>query len=138
MIVIIYGQNFKFHFLFRYLGFSWASGIVTLGGLPNPNGRNQESSSESIAAYEAVALYGQVMAKVFQKSVMEANQKKEFTEIALRVRDTGRVLMSTEIRSAQVYYHVQSRESTDAVRIYPGNIPYRRDRKVDYDATPSI
>ena len=47
-----------------YLGFSWASGIVTIPGTrkgettPYPNGRNQESSSEAIHAYEAVALYG--------------------------------------------------------------------------------
>jgi endoglucanase Acf2 len=29
-------------------------------GKPYPNGRNEESSSESISAYEAVALYGEV------------------------------------------------------------------------------
>ena len=44
-----------------YLGWSWASGIVTIGGKPYPNGRNQESVSEAISAYEAVALYGEVM-----------------------------------------------------------------------------
>lgn len=43
-----------------YLGFSWASGIVTIQGQPYPNGRNQESSSEAIHAYEAVALFGEV------------------------------------------------------------------------------
>lgn len=42
-----------------YQGHSWASGVVP----PYLNGRNQESSSESIAAYEAVALYGQVMVR---------------------------------------------------------------------------
>jgi hypothetical protein len=41
-----------------YQGHSWASGIVSPVFL---NGRNQESSSESIAAYESVALYGAVM-----------------------------------------------------------------------------
>ena len=35
-----------------YLGFSWASGVVTIDGKPYPNGRNEESSSESISAYE--------------------------------------------------------------------------------------
>ena len=40
-----------------YLGNSWASGIAR----GYPNGRNQESSSESIAAYEAVSMYGEVM-----------------------------------------------------------------------------
>jgi endoglucanase Acf2 len=36
--------------------------------MPWPNGRNQESSSESISAYEAVALYGQVIAGIYQGS----------------------------------------------------------------------
>ncbi|RYG65845.1 hypothetical protein EON64_11075, partial [archaeon] len=44
-----------------YLGFSWASGIVMHLNKPFPNGRNQESVSEAIAAYEAVAMYGDVM-----------------------------------------------------------------------------
>lgn len=48
---------------YRYLGFSWASGIVTIQGKPYPNGRNQESASEAIAAYEAVALYGESMVR---------------------------------------------------------------------------
>ena len=40
-----------------YQGHSWASGIATAP----LNGRNQESSSEAIAAYEAVTLYGESM-----------------------------------------------------------------------------
>jgi endo-1,3(4)-beta-glucanase len=43
-----------------YQGHSWASGIASPAYL---NGKNQESSSEAIAAYEAVALYGQVMVR---------------------------------------------------------------------------
>lgn len=35
-------------------------------GLPYPNGRNQESVSESINAYESLALYGAVMTQVFE------------------------------------------------------------------------
>ena len=46
----------------RFLGFSWASGIVTIQGKAYPNGRNQESVSEAIAAYEAVALLGDELA----------------------------------------------------------------------------
>lgn len=42
-----------------YQGHSWASGIAT----PYLNGKNQESSSESIAAYEAIAVYGDVMVR---------------------------------------------------------------------------
>ena len=34
---------------------------MTIGGKAYPNGRNQESSSEAIAAYEAVAMYGDAM-----------------------------------------------------------------------------
>ena len=49
----------------RYLGFSWASGVVTLSGKPYPNGRNQESSSEAIAAYEGVALYGEALVRLY-------------------------------------------------------------------------
>jgi len=42
-----------------YQSHSWASGIAT-----KPlNGRNQESSSEAIASYEAVSLYGKVMVR---------------------------------------------------------------------------
>ena len=41
-----------------YQGSSWASGVPLPSYL---NGKNQESSSEAIAAYESVALYGQTM-----------------------------------------------------------------------------
>lgn len=34
---------------------------MTIGGKPYPNGRNQESVSEAISAYEGVALYGDAM-----------------------------------------------------------------------------
>lgn len=47
-----------------FLGSSWALGIPTLGGVPYANGRNQESSSEAVNAYDAIALYGHVMAQV--------------------------------------------------------------------------
>jgi endo-1,3(4)-beta-glucanase len=43
-----------------YKGSSWASGVPLP---PYLNGKNQESSSEAIAAYEAVALYGQIMVR---------------------------------------------------------------------------
>lgn len=49
----------------RYLGSSWASGIVTFQGEPYPNGRNQESSSEAINAYEGIALYGLATLEAF-------------------------------------------------------------------------
>lgn len=40
-----------------FRGNSWASGIARL----YINGKNQESSSEAIAAYEAIALYGRAV-----------------------------------------------------------------------------
>lgn len=58
--------NDKYFPVFRqkdwYLGNSWASGIALFGGRPYLNGRNQESSSEAIAAYEGMAMFGSVMA----------------------------------------------------------------------------
>ena len=52
-----------------YLGSSWASGIgCYLDGEPYANGRNQESSSESISAYEGVAMFGDSMVNIFQGS----------------------------------------------------------------------
>ena len=36
-----------------------------LAGGPNPNGRNQESSSEAIHAYEAIAMFGDASCKLF-------------------------------------------------------------------------
>ena len=42
--------------------------LVIYSGDPYPNGRNQESSAEAIAAYEAVALYGLGASSVFGDS----------------------------------------------------------------------
>jgi hypothetical protein len=53
------------------MGFCHVSSILTLviySGDPYPNGRNQESSAEAIAAYEAVALYGLGASSVFGDS----------------------------------------------------------------------
>jgi endo-1,3(4)-beta-glucanase len=98
-----------------YLGFSWASGIVTQQGMPNPNGRNEESSSEAIAAYEAVALYGDVANYNFDQSTKLIDKTK--AENAKRIRDMGRLLLATEIRSANTYWHVSSKKNVN--RIYP-------------------
>jgi endo-1,3(4)-beta-glucanase len=46
-----------------YLGSSWASGIVSAEN--SPHGRNEESSSEAISAYEAVSLFGSAMVDAF-------------------------------------------------------------------------
>ena len=100
-----------------YLGFSWASGIVTFQGKPYPNGRNQESSSEAIHAYEAVALFGKVMADIFKEAAI--SEAKTLYDDALRVRDMGRLLLATEVRSARTYWHVQKRSTPGVTRIYP-------------------
>ena len=98
-----------------YIGCSWASGIVTIHGEPYPNGRNQESSSESVAAYEAVALYGDVAASIFQGS---ANiDDAVLFDNAFRIRDMGRLLLATEMRTARTYWRVSA--SPNVTRIYP-------------------
>jgi len=100
-----------------YLGFSWASGIVTIQGNPYPNGRNQESSSEAISAYEAVALFGDVLSKVYAGSADPEDE--ELCEASARIRDMGRLLLATEVRSAKTYWHVQDRSTVGVSRIYP-------------------
>ena len=78
-----------------FLGFSWASGVVTIEGNPYPNGRNEESSSESIFGYEAVALYGEVAATLFEGATDPESTRK--VDAMLRLRDMGRLLMATEV-----------------------------------------
>jgi endoglucanase Acf2 len=51
----VYFPTWRFKDFYR--GNSWANGIATI----YLNGKNQESSSEAIAAYEAIALYGETM-----------------------------------------------------------------------------
>jgi Glycosyl hydrolase family 81 C-terminal domain len=81
-----------------YKGHSWASGITDP---VFPNIMNQESSSEAIAAYEAVALFGQVMSKNF-----DAVGDVDKTNIAKQIENVGLVLVATEIRSTQKYWQI--------------------------------
>lgn len=83
-----------------FLGSSWASGIVSAEN--SPHGRNQESSSEAIAAYEGMALYGHVMTKIMEKE--DAGR----LETAKMVRDAGELLTITEIAATNRYWHVWS------------------------------
>jgi len=83
-----------------YLGSSWASGIALLGEGPYPNGRNQESSSEAIAAYEGIALYGEASYHLFGAGKGSSTADNDKAETSRAVRDTGRFLMTTEVRSA--------------------------------------
>mmetsp|Transcript_1945 Transcript_1945/g.4194 ORF Transcript_1945/g.4194 Transcript_1945/m.4194 type:complete len:899 (-) Transcript_1945:1167-3863(-) len=91
-----------------YLGNSWASGIALIGGRPYLNGRNQESSSEAIAAYEGIAMYGSVMMKAFGngRSIQASDNENAYT--ASRIYNIGRFLAATEIRSTDRYWHVYS------------------------------
>lgn len=136
--------NDKYFPVFRqkdwYLGNSWASGIALFGGRPYLNGRNQESSSEAIAAYEGMAMFGSVMVciphfnlmtsscynfsltlLIFSPIIAQTIQMKSFGNgkstsqsdnenayTACQIFNIGRFLATTEIRSADRYWHVYS------------------------------
>jgi len=109
-------QNDNFFPAFRmkdwYQGNSWAGGISAC----YPNGRNQESSSESIAAYEAVSLFGEVMAGVWERAGNTAVYKEKALA-AHHISNVGQLLTATEIRAADRYWHV--RHSGPKTGIYP-------------------
>lgn len=77
------------------------------------NGKNQESSSEAIAAYEAIAIYGQVMSEIFESDKSKARQAS-----ATKIYDAGQVLLATELTSAKRYWHV-THSPEEPVKIYP-------------------
>jgi len=110
----------KYFPLFRqkdwYLGNSWASGIALFGGRPYLNGRNQESSSEAIAAYEGIAMFGSVMMKSFGNGKSTNKSDNINASTACRIFNIGRFLAATEIRSADRYWHVYSPKRD---QIYP-------------------
>mmetsp|Transcript_7930 Transcript_7930/g.23402 ORF Transcript_7930/g.23402 Transcript_7930/m.23402 type:complete len:1211 (+) Transcript_7930:263-3895(+) len=103
----------EFFPLFRhkdwYQGSSWASGIPYPAYL---NGKNQESSSEAIAAYESVAIFGQVMKKIWG-----IQRHKRYTAISKQITDVGKLMAATELVSAKRYWHVSQDQSGQ--RIYP-------------------
>lgn len=92
-----------------FLGSSWASGIVSAE--TSPHGRDEESSSEAIAAYEAMTLYGTVMSELFNES------KDVHLKTAETVRDAGQLLTATELHATQRYWHVWN--STNHNSTYP-------------------
>jgi len=92
-----------------YQGNSWASGVPLP---PYPNGKNQESSSEAIASYEAVSLFGQEMVSAWNDAGNE-----RMAEVASHINDVGRLLTATEVRAADYYWHV--RKHDDSMKIYP-------------------
>ena len=88
-----------------FRGHSFAIGIT----LPVfRNGRNQESSSEAIASYEAVALFGATMSQIFEREGMEQERKS-----ARSVHSVGRTILSMELRSAKRYWHIKHETEDD-------------------------
>mmetsp|Transcript_51911 Transcript_51911/g.57996 ORF Transcript_51911/g.57996 Transcript_51911/m.57996 type:complete len:1231 (-) Transcript_51911:85-3777(-) len=92
-----------------YQGSSWASGIPYPAFL---NGKNQESSSEAIAAYEGVALFGQVM-----NAIWEEEKHQRYAAVSKQIENVGTLLTGTELVSAKRYWHVKNKD--DPQRIYP-------------------
>ena len=92
-----------------YQGSSWASGVPYPAFL---NGKNQESSSEAIAAYEGVALFGQVMNKIWEKK-----EHKRYAAVSKQIANVGKLMAGTELTSAKRYWHVKDKD--DPQRIYP-------------------
>ena len=91
-----------------FLGSSWASGLVSAEN--SPHGRNEESSSEAIAAYEAVALYGSVMVELFGDGNVAAYDHDRLA-MARMVQASGQLLTTTELRATNAYWHVWSSET---------------------------
>merc|ERR1712032_1076748 len=95
-----------------FLGSSWASGIVSAEN--SPHGRNEESSSEAISAYEGVTLLGSAMVDAFSSGEEDYSHK---LELATLVRDSGQLLTATELSATNRYWHVWS--SDDHTNTYP-------------------
>lgn len=103
----------------RYLGLSWASGLGA-GGVANPNGQNQESSSEAVHAYAALHAYLDVaslrLATLAQRALSQTpDEAADFAAAAYladaataarRGRAHARLLASSEIAAAGRYWHV--------------------------------
>lgn len=79
----------------------------------SPHGRNEESSSEAIAAYEAVALFGTVMVDAFGGET----SRDDKVAAAKLVRDVGQLLTVTEVKAANRYWHVWQSDTHN--RTYP-------------------
>lgn len=71
-----------------YVGHSWASGIF-----PSASGRNQESVSEALNAWYGLALYGMALGDA-------------------SLRDLGRVMLATEMRSGFKYWQIEKQSDT--------------------------
>ena len=83
----------------------------------SPHGREQESSSEAIAAFEAVALFGSIMMDIFSN---EGDSEK--LESARTVRNVGELLTSMELSAADRYWHVYGANPDEKVSSEKVNI----------------
>ena len=79
-----------------YDGHSWASGMVVYG-----DGKNQESSSEAVNAYFAIALFGNAIND-------------------LETSNLGRFLLAREMKAAKTYWQI----NPDTNTIYPNSYAY--------------
>ncbi|CAE7653832.1 DSE4 [Symbiodinium microadriaticum] len=75
-----------------FLCFSWAGGIKF-----EPLGRNQESVSEAINSYYALAVYGTVL----------ANRGDEASQMGIQLRQLGRLLMAMEVHGGDTYWQLE-------------------------------
>eukprot|EP00534_Pseudo-nitzschia_fraudulenta_P008314 CAMPEP_0201142448 /NCGR_PEP_ID=MMETSP0851-20130426/4120_1 /ASSEMBLY_ACC=CAM_ASM_000631 /TAXON_ID=183588 /ORGANISM="Pseudo-nitzschia fraudulenta, Strain WWA7" /LENGTH=1007 /DNA_ID=CAMNT_0047416093 /DNA_START=86 /DNA_END=3106 /DNA_ORIENTATION=- len=95
-----------------FLGSSWASGIVSAEN--SPHGRNEESSSEAISAYEGVALFGSAMVDAFEEVASGDDCDDSVAgklETAKLIRDSGQLLTASEIHATNRYWHVWSSDT---------------------------
>ena len=102
-----------------FLGSSWASGIVSAEN--SPHGRNEESSSEAISAYEGVTLFGSAMVDAFAEVVDDETDESSLVasklETATLIRDSGQLLAASEIHATNRYWHVWSSDTHNST--YP-------------------
>jgi endo-1,3(4)-beta-glucanase len=87
-----------------YRGHSWASGLAE-----NPDGRDQESTSEAVNAWYGLQLLGEAMGRP-------------------QLRDLGRVLLALEVDSARRYWQIPAASHTLASTVYQD--PFAQNRCV--------
>jgi hypothetical protein len=92
-----------------FQGSSWASGVFLP---PYYNGKNEESSSEAIASYEAVGLFGETMYQIWK-----GNGDTKLAETSKEIMSLGKLMAATEIRSTHWYWQVRKQDENK--QLYP-------------------
>uniref|UniRef100_A0A7S4AT85 glucan endo-1,3-beta-D-glucosidase n=1 Tax=Pseudo-nitzschia australis TaxID=44445 RepID=A0A7S4AT85_9STRA len=94
-----------------FLGSSWASGIISAEN--SPHGRNEESSSEAISAYEGMTLFGTAMVDAFEQVKNGRHDEIVATKLekARLIRDSGQLLTASEIHATNRYWHLWSSDT---------------------------